>query len=358
MSASIEVRFQASNDPPLRIDRKYAFQKVYLPQETVSTVLFDTQNALMELADTFAQALLPIVDTEPIVLEDATDPDTRQRYAIPALANGNRFAVQNRFAKAILLWELVLFQPEYGPEDAGYRIARRALFKLGEEGMNDADLDRLRPLAANEPATFVELRAKIRSELGEVSPMEDRILALANERENRIHLNIASAHRNLAEYYNLHKRKDLASYHYSMAFAHNPSDHNLDSWALVQGGRQLVPGDLSTQEAIRIYLRIPPPGYIRHISGPVQETVLPVSGLRSAGIQDRLDRITAPTSSPAFSEEDSEDIEIQAAELPDFEELEPVPLEPVPLEPVPLEPIGPADEFEPIEMPLDEDTIQ
>lgn len=353
MSASIEIRFQASNDPPLRIDRKYSFQKVYLPQETVSTVLFDTQNALMELADTFVQALLPIVDTESMVIEDATDPDTRLKYAIPALANGNRYAAQNRFEKAILLWELVLYQPEYGAEDAGYRIARRALFYLGEEGMDDAELDRLRPLAASAPVTFVELRTNIRSELGEVSSMEDRILALANERENRIHLNIASAHHNLAEYYKFHKQKDLASFHYAMAYAHNPSDQNLDSWALVQGGRQMIPGGLAIQEAIRIYMRIPPPGYIRHISGPVQETVLPVSGLRNEEIQDRLDRIMAQASSPAFSGEDREGFEIQAAELPDIEALEPVPLEPVP-----LESIGPEDDFEPFEVPLDEDTIQ
>lgn len=347
MSASIEVRFQASNDRPFRIDRKYAYQKVYLPDETVSTVLFDTQNALIELADTFAQALLPVGENPPIILEDATDPDTKETYVVPALANGNRFAAQNRYGKAITLWEVVLFQPEYGPEEAGYRIARRALFKLDEEGMNGEDLDRLRPLAANPPVPFVELRTKIREVLGKISPMEDRILALANERENRVHLNIAAAHRNLAEYYSLHKRKDLAVYHFAMAFAHKQSEQNLDSWGVMQSGRQLIPGGLSDLEALRIYLRVPPPGYVHHIIGPVQETVLPVSGLRVEEIQDRLDAIASQSNNPAFSLMESTVIEVEATELPDFDELEPVPLEPFDAD----------DGFEPIEVPLDEDDI-
>jgi hypothetical protein len=106
-----------------------------------------------------------------------------------------------------------------------------------------------------------------------------------------------------------------------MAWAHTRDPELLQAWKAIQVERQLLPGGLNDEQAIKLFLSQPPPNTAHHLPGPFDAKVLPASPERDEGIAMIIERAGGVTSS-----QPQEPIEL---------ELEPTPLEPVLLEPPP-----------------------
>lgn len=330
----IAIEFQASEDEPLEIRKAYSYQKLYLPEQDVTALLFDLQTALIETAALVEIELFPGEPPDETTIEAALDPDTGEEMATPLLTKGNRFAGKGAVDQAIYYWELSLYAPEEESVPELYKLTRRTLNLLRGEGIAEETLEALTGLVDAPPVDFVDFRSAVRRALRAKIPEEAQIIKLSSIRLNHAHYSLAAAHLNLARAYRPRRQFDLAAYHFAMAFAHNPSEAALDGWGQVQAARNLVPGGLANRSAMRLYLSIPPPATARHLPGKFDEAVLPESTVRTEGIAARIRRIVGGENGGGG---DLGPIEI---------EIEPVLLEP--LESTVIESFSPED-LEPLE---------
>jgi hypothetical protein len=248
-----------------------SWQKVYAGTP-VSALELDLEDAVRELAGQFAQALAP-EPGGPVQLRSGSR--TALVGGHPTLIKGNRFAVARRFRQAQLSWLRVLFDPIPASNPMGYRVDAATLNRLRAAGVSDALLERLGPLVGESPLPLVAFRARLRAAAGETLPNEGLILTLADLRTGIAHENLTAAHANLAAVYEIEGRVDVAAYHWARAWAHDPTPALLERWHTLQAQRKVLPRGLTEQQALELYLRIPPPETARVVPGAFERTVLP-----------------------------------------------------------------------------------
>ncbi|MCH7479281.1 MAG: hypothetical protein IIA14_14420 [SAR324 cluster bacterium] len=264
--------------PP--IARRLSFQKVYLPEDEIPVGSFDLHMALVELAAQFAEAVYPTPLEAPIPLRLAEDPVSGESLANPMLLRGNKFAAEGRFRQARNLWSLVLFDPTAPPTENTYRISLRSLFRLREDGLPAEVLEKLEPLVNEANADLITFRENLREALDGPSPHDGKILERAIHERDRIQLNLAAAHANLAAVNMVEKRLDLTAYHLARGYALYPLPGLALDWGSVQKKRNLYPGALPEREALTLYLKAPPPRGLTVRPGMFEQEAIPMSEFR------------------------------------------------------------------------------
>jgi hypothetical protein len=220
---------------------------------------------------------------------------------------------------------------------------------LREEGVPEDVLAKLEPLTVEPAMEFVSFRDMLRGALGGPSPHADRVAELSDYRAARAHANLAAAHLNLARLARAQRQLDLAAYHFAMTWAHTRAEGALQAWQTLQRERNLIPGGLGAEDAIRLYLRIPPPATAWHLPGPFDEGVLPASPLRAEGIRAQIRRAGGIASPPPQAESVAP-VEVQVEPVPPGQRpgarQAPVPA----VQPVPLDELPPPQDV-PLEAP-------
>jgi hypothetical protein len=229
LGVELRVRRGGSTDEPQAIRRELSYQKVYVPSETIPVMSFDLRSAVTEIAEQLAEAMYP----------------TAVSGDLP-LATGS------------------VFDPSFPEErEPGapklFRISPRTLKLLREGDMEEDVVKELEPLTRLEPEELVDFRELLRGALGGFVPEESELLTVADHRRDRVHLNLAAAHRNLALLDWLDGRYDRAVYHLARAYANYPEQEYLAKWLRIQKARKLLPKGYTNEEAITLHLRLPPP---------------------------------------------------------------------------------------------------
>lgn len=258
---TVEWRFRTGEETSTsrQIRHRMSFQKIY-PQDTpVPTLDFDLHNAVSEITLQLGEIMYPTPIEGDIPLADASDPVTGQELGHPLLLRGNEMAAKGRFDKAKQLWRLVLYDPVLPKEEDLFRISQRTLLLLRQQGVDDDILRRLRPLMNEDPEDLLDFRNLVREELGGFHQIEPTLLKVADHYRDARHLNMAAAHRNLAVLYWIESRYDLVTYHLARAQANYPNEEYMDKWAKLQNSRDGVPVELTVEEAMGFYMRIPSP---------------------------------------------------------------------------------------------------
>jgi hypothetical protein len=260
--------------PQTVLRRAVSWQKAYAGAP-VSGLALDLEDAVRELGRQFAQALAPIPQQGVLVLRDGRDAHSGSGEANAGLIKGNRFAVAGHLERATLAWQQVLFDPALQGDGRAYQITAQTVNQLRAAGMAEDVLGRLQPLVGESPLPLVAFRRRVRGAAGEVLPNEGLVLTLADAQAGRAHRSLAAAHENLALVFGLEGRDDVAAYHWAHAWAHDPDPALLERWQALQAKRNVLPGALTGQQAMALYLRIPPPSTARVVPGRFERTVVP-----------------------------------------------------------------------------------
>jgi len=320
------------------VTRGAGYQRLYLPNQETASLVYDLRNAVRELALQLAEVIAPLPGQEDVVLDKGLDPVTGALRAHPLLVRGNQEAKARRYENAMRLWRLVLFDPtQPTPEEPLYRVSLRTLRLLQRMEVPKQVLDRLRPLSEKDPLPLKAFQAAVRGALGGASQFEPAVLEHSGHAEDGVHLNLATAHFNLAALYEAEKRWDLTAFHLASAQVHYPAPEHLEAWSRVQKNRNLYPGDLAVEDALAPYLRVPPPFTARVVPGLVADRVRPAPILQPVSV------LTPPAAGPAA-----------ASGAPPAEPAPPPAVQPVrpdgPRALPPVQPEGPV-ELPPIEQP-------
>ena len=274
------------------------------------------QNAALEFAALVLAEFSPSTDLDDFDAVSAHDEDSGLNVDVPLLLKANIEGEAGRFAKAVSLWELVLYDPNGIAVEPQFKLSRLALGLLRDRGVPDGDLQTISELTEEGPLLYAGFREELRDRFEGASPNEDRISELADYASFRVHTNLAAAHMNLANLYSAWRQLDLAVYHYGMVWAHSRGEIALEKWNQIQGGRKLIPSGTTSDAALRLYLHIPPPSNSNHLPGSFDELVLPPSTVRMEGIQELIRRVAGNAAPPA-----PQPVEVRAVEL----EGQPVP---------------------------------
>ena len=294
LGAEVRVLPPEGDTPRAVIRRAVAWQRLY--PGTVSGLPLDLGLAVRELSEQLAQALAP-QSTEPGQrLWDGRDPRTGAGTSHAALLKGNQYAGAGFFEQAIQAWQRVLFDPSLRTGATLYQLTPATLGQLRNAGLSEDVLARLEPLLGRSPQPFAEFRRGLHAALGAIPPNEGLVLTAADTRTANTHRNLAAAHGNLALLYELQGRDDLAAYHGAHAWAHRPDAALLERWHALQSRRRLLPGDLTDQQAIDLYLRIPAPSTAGMVPGPFERTVVPPPAFAEA--ESGASGAPAPTAAP------------------------------------------------------------
>ncbi len=277
IKVELRARYGGDNDVAETIQRDYSFQKIYLPDQEIPVASFDLRDAAGELAEILAEVMYPSGISEALPLAVGVDPESNLKLGHPLLLRGNRFAMNHRFERARSIWRYLLFDPTFGGDredgkerEQLFRITRRSLHLLEKAGLEEETLEQIEPLVVNEPMELVEFRQLLRSMLGGIRKVEGDILNMADHWEDRRHLNLAAAHRNLGILYWLESRYDRAAYHLARAYLNYPREEYLEKWAEIQRARKMLPEDLDEEEAISLFYRLPPPRGMLLEPGPAE----------------------------------------------------------------------------------------
>ena len=293
-----ELSYLASQDEPLRFSRAYSYQHAYLPSETISTQLFDFQNAALEFAGLVFAEFFPSTVLDDFDAVSAHDVESGLNVDVPRLQKANSEAKEGRYTKAVALWEQVLFNPNGSAVQPQFKLGRLALGMISEQGVPDSDLQLILDLVKQGPLPHEGFRAELRGRFQATSPYEDKISEWSDYAAFQAHTNAAAAHMNLGNLYSAWRQLDLAVYHFGMAWAHSRSESALEKWNHMQGERKLIPEGTVTDGALRLYLLLPPPGTSNHLPGSFDEIVLPPSKVRMEGIQDQIRRVAGNAPPP------------------------------------------------------------
>ncbi|MCZ6842661.1 MAG: hypothetical protein O7G32_07510 [SAR324 cluster bacterium] len=272
MGIQLSLRTANQEQASRTLRRRMSYQKIYLPGEGVPVVNFDLKKAAEEIAELLSEVMFPTELEGALPLADGRDPDTGKDMAHPLLLKGIEHALDDEFVRAAESWRLVLFDPTQKPfrrikielwAEKPFRLSRRSFGLLRKQGVEEETLNLLEPLKTKSPMTLVDFREELRELLGGISKIESTIMTAANHEEDRIRLNLAAAHRNLAALYWLESRYDLAVYHLARAWANYPRQEYVAKWNKIQQARGILTEDLPPEEGIALYLRIPPPRTVR-----------------------------------------------------------------------------------------------
>jgi tetratricopeptide (TPR) repeat protein len=274
---TVEWRFRTGEQTSTSrlVRRQLSFQKIYPPDIAVPTLDFDLHNAVNEITVQLGEVMYPTPLEGRIPIADASDPVTREELGHPLLLRGNKMAAKGRFDKAKRLWRLVLFNPVLPEEEELFRISQRTLLLLQNQGVEDDIIRRLRPLMREDPEDLLEFRSLVRRALGGFHQIEPTLLKLADHHRDTRHLNMAAAHRNLAVLYWIESRNDLATYHLARAQANYAREEYMEKWAKLQESRDAVPVELTVEEAIGFYMRIPSPRSAWVAPGTAENSLFP-----------------------------------------------------------------------------------
>jgi tetratricopeptide (TPR) repeat protein len=264
LGVELRVRRGGGTDEPQAIRRELSYQKVYVPSETIPVMSFDLRSAVTEIAEQLAEAMYPTAVSGDLPLATGSDPAAGLELGHPLLLRGNGYAADHRYDRARKLWRYLLFDPSFPEErEPGapklFRISPRTLKLLREGDMEEDVVKELEPLTRLEPEELVDFRELLRGALGGFVPEESELLTVADHRRDRVHLNLAAAHRNLALLDWLDGRYDRAVYHLARAYANYPEQEYLAKWLRIQKARKLLPKGYTNEEAITLHLRLPPP---------------------------------------------------------------------------------------------------
>ena len=276
LGVEIELRPADRNEATHKIRRHMTYQKVYLPDETIPVAAFDLEKAAGEMAELIAEAIFPTGMEGDLPLGEARDPFTGEVQAHPALLSGNAHAVGHRYSSALEKWRLVLFDPSQSVEEDEeelFRISRRTLLELGKQGLEDQLLRSLEPMMDYDPMDLEDFREALRETLGGFNKLEPKILTTANHERDRMHLNLAAAHGNLATLYWYLSHYDLAVYHLARAWVNYPQEWHVAKWSKIQKARGLFPEELKPREALALYLTLPPPRMAYMKPGPAENSL-------------------------------------------------------------------------------------
>jgi len=279
LTADVSVTLGGEKTPTLRASREISYQIAYSPEQTLPTPDFDFARAARELAGQIAEYLAP---TEPATfeLEWARERATRKDWSHPLLVRGNYYAGLGRAADAIGAWRLVLFEPEFNGYSREirphvYRVSERGLAQLAALGMTPEQVEQLRPLLQERGMNLIPFRDAVRKRLGPDSPLEPAAIQNADMGPDIVHFNLAATHLNLARAHLLTHRYDVASYHLTRAYAHDPRPETLQAWSSLQTARGLAPNGMPAERLMRLYQRIPPPRTARVLPGLYERLVTP-----------------------------------------------------------------------------------
>ncbi|MCH8199418.1 MAG: hypothetical protein IIA54_05055 [Chloroflexi bacterium] len=173
-----------------------------------------------------------------------------------------------------------MFDPTAPPTEETYRISLRSLFQLREDGLPAEVLEKLEPLANKANADLITFREFLREALGGPSPHDGKILGRAIHERDRIRLNLAAAHANLAAVNMVEKRFDLTAYHLARGYALYPLPGLAVDWGRVQKIRNLYPGELPEREALTLYLKAPSLRGLAVRPGRFEQEAIPISEFR------------------------------------------------------------------------------
>ncbi len=273
LEAELRVLPPQGDTPQRVLRRAVAWQRLY--PGTVSGLPLDLDLAVRELSEQLAQALAPQLPGPGQRLWDGRDPRTGVGTSHAALLKGNQFAGAGFFEKAIQSWQRVIFDPSLQAGATLYQVTPATLQQLRNAGLSEDVLGRMQPLVGPSPKNVAEFRRALHAAVGGILPNEGLVLTAADTRTANTHRNLSAAHANLATVYELQGRDDLAAYHWAHAWAHNPDPVLLERWHALQSRRRLLLGDLTDQQAVELYLRIPPPSTAGVMPGAFERTVVP-----------------------------------------------------------------------------------
>ncbi len=334
LSVTLLVRLGADKDPAITVQRDYTYQRVYPAGMAVTTFEFDLHNAVQELCASLGESLMP-GPPQKLVLERAVDQGTGQDFSHPYLAKGINEAQAGRYDNAITEFSLALYDPGGPTGERRYRVSDRTLERLAQRDVGPEPLAKLKPLTKLNPMTLVPFRAEVRKVLGEESPLEPQVLQMADAQRDKVELNLARAHENMARVYHVLKRLDLEAYHLSRAYAWDPHRALANAWITLQLARNLVPQDMDGRAFLELYLRVPGPDAAVVQGGAFDRTVLPppaiaevapVKAPAAASKASRQDAASAPAIVPTA-------LPPTAVPSPAAGALQPVPLQPVAVPP-------------------------
>ncbi|MEE8396891.1 MAG: hypothetical protein V3S29_12605 [bacterium] len=260
LRVQMTVRRSGTEEPAKVIRRSYSYQKVVLADEEKPQPGETLRVIAGELAEQLAEALYPETGAEPFDLDTALDFSTGKAFARARLLLGNSLAEGNSFDMASNLWRLVLFEPiEEKDDETLFLLSARSLELLRQQGVEDEAVTALEAMMTDDPEELIEFRDRVRIVLGGVTEEEGKILVIAKFEDEVIHRNLTAAHANLGAVALFDKRYDIAAFHTARAYLTYPSPERLEKWAEIQRKRNMIPGDLSDEAAMRFYARLPPP---------------------------------------------------------------------------------------------------
>jgi hypothetical protein len=294
----LTARVGLEKQPALELSRAYSYQKLYRTTQGAAALEYDLRNAAREATGTLVAVLTPAKAEGPAP-QAAVDPASGTDYSHPLLIRGIREVEHGRYGNAIGAWSTVLYNPGPPLPDGEYRVSSRMLARLTSDGAARKDLDALAPLARRGGEPLENLRERVVRALGPDSPLEAKVLQMSGENTNRIQLNLARAHYNLALVHERERRYDAAAYHWSRAHAYDPAPASLEAWLRLQAQRGLVPQDLKADapEAVswmRAYQRVPAPFTATVTGGTYERNVIPGPAFPSEGSP-------APAAAPAVT---------------------------------------------------------
>ena len=171
--------------------------------------------------------------------------------------------------------------------------------------MDDEILRRLRPLIDEDPEDLLEFRNLVREELGGFHQIEPTLLKVADHHRDTRHLNMAAAHRNLAVLYWIESRFDLVTYHLARAQANYPQEEFMEKWAQFQESRDTVPVELTIEEALGFYMRIPSPRSAWIAPGIAENSLFPPVVFETSASPAPAEAEERPEAPEATSQEDA-----------------------------------------------------
>ncbi len=284
-----QINLAPSDAPPdevqVSLPFSYTYQRIYPGGSQVPALPFDLRNAMTELGQAIAQKLSPLTAAADFAPFSAVEAETGAgEEEHPLLAEANAFAREQRLQRAQHLWLLVLYNPSQPGDEALYRLSERSLRGLALVGVPETVLALLRePLLGRAPMPLVEFRTALRAAIGPDTPHEGAILTGAVYAEDRMRRTAAASHANLAAGYERAQRLDLAAYHWAMANANDGRPVFMERWAALQRERNVLPGRLSSAEALALYQHVPAPPGVQVLPGSFDQAVLPATASATMG---------------------------------------------------------------------------
>lgn len=278
----------------LSLPFSYTYQRIYPGGSQVPALPFDLRNAMTELSQAIAQKLSPLADDAPFAPFSAVEAETgANEEEHPLLEEANALAREARLQRAQRLWLLVLYDPSQPGDEALYRLSERGLRVLAAGGTPESVLSLLRErLLGREPLPLLDFRDAVRQAIGPDTAHEGAILTAAVYAEDRMRRTAAASHANLAAAYERERRLDLAAHHWAMAVANDGRAAFVERWAALQRARNVLPGRLSTAEALALYHHVPaPPGALVQ-PGSFDQAVLPATAGAAVGEVPRMPAAT------------------------------------------------------------------